>query len=280
MRTLNIPLLRNNKGVSHAVSAIIITATTITLVLVASIYAYQTVDLQKATAEFEVATKSILAFNDSLENIAWKLRASRSARFTVSYGQLELMPSDTSRGLGLMVNVTDYPNLSYSDLTGYIRYGMQTKYVNFGENYLSYLLGNNRTISTGAGSYGRAAIAQIPGWVYITLTYGVRVMKTFTTNITQDGENVHINNVDIWIIRMNITNWSTEIGDFDLKARCLNLKTESYAGFDGNGYDVPDNRQCTITVQLGSDPIDYASVQLDDGKVVFNFVIATVHVSV
>ena len=280
MKTLNIPLLRNNKAVSHAVSAIIITATTITLVLVASIYAYQTLDLQKAAAEFEVAKKSILAFNDALENIAWKLRASRSARFTVNYGQLELMPCDISRGLPLIVNVTDYPNLSYSNLTGYARYGMETKYVNFGEDYLSYFLGSNRTVSDGAGSYGRASIAQRLGWVYITLTYGVRVMKTFTSSITQDGINVRVNNVDIWIIRMDITNWSTYIGDFDLSAKCLDIRSEPYAGLDGNGYDVPDDKQCTITVQLGSDPLDYASIPLDDGKVVFNFVIATVQTSV
>ncbi len=104
-------------------------------------------------------------------------------------------------------------------------------------------------------------------------------MKASTIETNQDSQMVHINNVDIWIIRMNITKSSTNIGDFDLKAKCLDVTTISYAGLDGNGYPV-ENEQCNIAVRLGGSALDTATIELDGDKVVFNFVIATVQVRV
>jgi len=136
-------------------------------------------------------------------------------------------------------------------------------------------LGDNGTLSTGAGSYGRASIEQRSGWVYITLSYGVRVMKASTI---ETNEGIRVNNVDIWIIRINITKSSTNIGEFDLKAKCLNVTTTACAD-DGDGYSVPEDRQCNIAVGLGKDTSNTV-IQLDGDKVVFNFVVAMVQVSV
>ncbi|MBE0512903.1 hypothetical protein IBX38_07625 [Candidatus Bathyarchaeota archaeon] len=283
MKKPKIPFLFGKLGVSYTISAVIMTVTAITLTLVASSYAYQILEQQRGATEFDVAMKSILAFDDALENVAWKPQASRSARFTVDYGQLELIPNDALRGMHLIVNVTGYPNASYSlsrdFFTGYIRYGTKTKYANFGEGYQSYFLGNNRTISNGAGSYGRASIEQGSGWVYMTLTYGVRVMKASTINVTDGDYQVRVNYVDIWIIKIDIAKWSTYIGDFDLKAKCLNVTTIPDCGPEGNGYNLDGDKQCNITVQLGEDK-SYTPIQLDGDKVVFNFVIATVQVGV
>jgi len=273
-------LLFDKLGVSYTISAVIMTATAITLTLVAASYAYQILEQQRGATEFDVAMESILAFNDALENIAWKHQASRSSRFTIDYGQLDLMPNKS-----LMVTVTDYPNASYSNSTGYIIYSTKTKYVSFGESYSSYFLGDNGTLSTGAGSYGRASIEQKSGWVSMTLSYGVRAMKTSTINITQGNETVpvKVNSVDIWIIRISIPDLlrGTNIGDFDLKAKCLDVTTESLAGADGNGYVLDVNKQCNITVRLGEDE-SFTTIQLDADadRVVFNFVVATVQVSV
>ncbi len=249
------------------------TATTLALVLVASGYTYQILEQQRGATEFDVARKSILAFDDALADVSWKPQASRSARFTVNYGQLELIPD-----IPLSVSVTDYANASYDGATAYIRYRTKTTYISFAEDYRSYFLGNDSILSSGAGSYGRAAIEQNSGWVDMILTYGVRAMKTSTVNMTQDNQTVPVNNVDIWIIRISLTNWPTYIGDFDLKAKSLDVTTVSFADVDNNGYPLNDDKQCTIRVQLGNN-IDTASIKLDGDKVVFNFVIATVQVS-
>lgn len=267
-------LLRNSRAVSYTISAVIMTATTLALVLVASGYTYQILEQQRGATEFDAAKKSILAFDDALTDASWKPQASRSARFTVNYGQLELIPD-----MPLKVNVTDYANASYDGSTAYIRYRTKTTYISFADGYQSYFLGNDTILSSGAGSYGRAAIEQNSGWVDMVLTYGVRAMKTSTVNMTQGDQTLRINNVDIWIITIYLTNWPTYIGDFDLKAKCLDVTTESFADVDNNGYPVDGDNQCTINVQLGNNPVDTASIELDGDKVVFNFVIATVRVS-
>ncbi len=261
------------RGVSYAISAVIMTATIIVLVLVASIYTYQVLERQKGAAEFEVAKKSILAFDDALENIAWKPQGARSARFTVNYGQLELGPN-----MQLIVNISGYEGANYSVSTGYAEYRTKTTYVNFGANYSSYLLGSDKIISNGTGSYGRALVKQASGWVALTLTYGVRVMKTSAVNVSEGGQQVLVNYVDIWIINIEIDKWSTYIGDFDLNARCIDVKT-----FPTEVYDVNDgNKDFNVTAQLGSEPENSAQILLDNNadKVVFNFVVATVQVSI
>ncbi len=270
------PFLSNRLGVSYTISAVIMTVTAITLTIVASSYAYQILEQQRGATEFDVAGESILAFNDALENIAWKSQASRSARFTVNYGQLELKPD-----LDLIVNVTDYPGVGYSNSTGYIIYSTRTKYVSFGEGYQSYFLGSNETLTLGAGSYGRGSIEQISGWVNMTLSYGVRAMKASTISVIQDNTTVRIDNVDIWIIRISIPDSSrgANIGDFDLTAKCLNVTTFPDAGYLGKGYDLDGSKQCNITVRLGEHE-SHTVIQLDGDKVVFNFVVATVQVRV
>ncbi len=275
-------LLFDKLGVSYTISAVIMTVAAISLTLVAASYAYQILEQQRGATEFDVAMESILAFNDALENIAWKPQASRSSRFAIEYGQLDLVPDRS-----LIVNVTGGPNASYSlsreFSTGYISYSTKTKYVRFEEGYQSYFLGSKSTITSGAGSYGRASITQKLGEVYITLSYGVRAMKTSTFNVTQGNETVPVNSVDIWIIRISIPDSlrGTNIGDFDLNTKCLNLTTIPDCGpAGGNGYDLEGDKQCNITVQLGEDTSPPAVIQLDADKVVFNFVVATVQVSV
>ena len=278
MKKPKIPFLFNRLGVSYTISAVIITITTITLVVVASSYAFQILEQQRGASEFDVAQKSILAFDDAVRDVAWDLKGSRSSRFTVKYGQLELMPNDAVHGLPLVVTVTDYSDASYSGYTGYVKYSISTKYVTFGSGYQSYILGDNKTVATkGTESFGRALIEQESGWVNLILNYRVRTMKTSTVNVTQDSEEVRVSYVDIWIIKMKITSWSTYIGNLDLTARSYNITTISRGGSEGNGYTVVGG-ECNIRVQLGNES-DTATISLDGDKVVFNFVIAEVQVS-
>lgn len=274
MRRQRFPLFRNSRAVSYTISAMIITASTITLVLVASIYAYQVLERQKGAAEFDVAKESILAYNDGLENVAWKPQAARSARFTVEYGFLELIPDFGPLSIPLSVNATvGGPSyVLYSNTSGAIRYNIKNQYVTFGSGYKSYLIGNESSlIAESTGSYGIARVEQKTGWVTITLFYRVRAMRTSVVEV--DG--VNINYVDVWVIKPVISNWYSYIHDFDLKARCLQVQTTT-------PYDpIPvENGIITITAQVGDLPSSSASVQLTAGKVVFNVIVAEVKVSV
>jgi len=267
VRRLNIPLLRNNRAVSHAISAVIITATTITLVLVASIYAYQIMDLQKAAAEFEVAKKSILAFSDALENVAWKPNAARSTRFTIKYGYLELLP-ETPTEINATVGGSTVFRLLNS--TGFVKYHLSDKYVTFGGGYRAYILGNSSSLIIGStASYGRAVVNQLVGEVTITLDYRVRAMRTSVVRVgTTD-----VNYVDVWFIKLKIDKKWSYINEFDLKAKCLSVTTATYSA------DVVGAQNARIGVRVGS-VSNSSLISLVSGRVVFNIVTALVKVSV
>lgn len=261
--------LSRKLGTSYAISAVIITITTITLVIVASNYAYQLLEQQRGASEFEVAKKSILAFDDAVRDVSWDLKGSRSARFTVRYGLLELMPNDAFRGLNLVVSLPDYPNVTYSSYTGYIRYSTSTRYVNLGGEYKYYLLGNNETVvSQVAESLGQALIEQGAGLVNITFNYRVRALKTSVVQVGNDT----VNYVDMLIVKLVISERTANLGDFDLVARNIGITTQSYGP-----YNVVDSN-CDVLVNLGGSNGE-TEVELDSGKVVFNLIIAEVKVS-
>ncbi len=280
MRRLTIfPFLRHNRAVSYTISAILITAVTVALVLVAFVYAYQVLDRQRGMSEFEIAQKSILAFNDALENVAWKPGATRSTRFTVQYGYLQLVPSINPITIRATVNGVSQ-NLStatFPGSTGIIKYALSTDYVTFGPGYESYILGDNRSVISGsADGYGRSAIRQLTGTglVTITLDYRVRAMLTSVMNVS----GVNTNYVDIWVIKLSMLvskEWSY-IHDFDLQAKTLSVKTASYR------YDVTDPTS-VVSVQIGGVPANTVPITLTISglsQVVFNVVVAEVQVNV
>jgi hypothetical protein len=252
----------------------LITGTTITLVLIASIYAYQILEQQKGLSEFEVAKKSILSYNDALESVAWKLQASRSTRFTIEYGLLELTPNASSIGIDAKVGSSTWT--LYNGTNGRIRYTISDKYTSFGSSYTDYLLGNSSNVLIGsADNYGRILVSQESSWVSVLLDQRVRAMRTSVINVA--GKNVSY--VDIWVIKTKMIvgqPWSY-IHDFDLKAKCLSIKTVSYGP-----YSVNNNANAVISVRIGS-TTSTGSVPLvttAQSQVVFNVVVSEIQVYV
>lgn len=256
------------------------TATTVALVLVALAYAYQVLEQQRGTAEFEVAKKSILAFNDALENVALgSPGGTRSVRFTIDYGHLELKPNENIIGINATVggSTHELSNSTFPGYTGILQYFLSTNYVTFGEGYELYILGNSSTVIVGStSSYGRAVIRQQQaGLISITLDHQVRAMRTSVDNI---GGN-DTNHVVIWVTKISMlvaSPWSY-VHDFDLKAKHLNLLTTTHGPYDVNG-----NQTGIISVKIGSD-LSSAPITLvatENSKVVFDVVVAEIQVSV
>ena len=268
MRKLSISLLRQNKAVSHAISALIITAVTATLVMVVAAYAYYVLDQQRGGAEFEVAKKSILAFDDALQDAAWKLNASRAARFKIDFGNLLLIPDAITLNVTATIDSSNYTLGSIS--TGLIKYSISTQYVSFGANYnTSYILGDkNLIVNSSAESLGRVFIEQKSPSVNIILNYRVRAMRTSYLNVN----GTRVNYVSVWLIRV-VTNWASHYNDFDLKAKSLSIQTNTI----DPGVSVTNN--CTISVESDSESSS-ATISLDPGKVVFSVIVAEVRVSV
>ncbi|MBS7621155.1 hypothetical protein KEJ32_03450 [Candidatus Bathyarchaeota archaeon] len=258
---------RGKEAVSPAISMVIITAVTVVLVLVAGNYAYQVLERQRAASEFDTVKKSFITFDDAIRDIAWDISGARSARFTINYGVLEVMPANAIKGLPINVTVINYPDAKYINFTGYLRYNLSIYYVTFGDGYKSYLFGDSRTvISKGTENFGTALVEQRSSWVSLTLYYRVKVSRT---SVVQVGSDI-VNYVEILIIKITAARWSVYKGDIDLAARNKAITTISYGAYNAGN-------NCTISVSIGG-LNDIISVNLEPGKVVFNFVITEVQV--
>jgi len=262
----NSSLIKNRKAASPAISMVIITAVTVVLVLVTGSYAYQVLERQRGASELETVKKSIIAFDDAVRDVAWDLNGVRSARFTVNYGHLELIPDP----LPLNVTVIDYPGVTRTYNTSYVRYSISTNYITFGDGYQSYISGNNKTvISAGTEGFGRALIKQESSLVNIFLNYRVSAARTSVVDVN----GTLVNYVDILIIGINAAKWSMYTGDFDLVAKNMGITTESCGP-----YNVTAST-CIVSASLSGSS---SSVNVDlvvPGIVVFNFVFADVQTS-
>ena len=270
------PFLKHNKAASYTLSAMIMTAVTVALVLAAFVYAYQMLEQQRGVSEWEIAKKSILAYNDALENVAWKPGAVRSTRFTAQYGYLQLIPPAAENSITISATVNGVPqslsNATYPGTTGIIKYWLSTKYVSFGPDYESYILGNSSSlISSSSDSYGRAVINQQPGMISMTLDYRVRAMRTSVIDVG----GVQTNYVDIWVIKLSmlVPNAWSYVNEFDLQAKTLSVTTASHR-FTG-----VTNQTSVVSVQIGN-TAGRLAVTLVPGTVVYNVVVADVQVNV
>jgi hypothetical protein len=271
MRRLPLPLLRHNKAVSYAISAVIITAVTVSLVIAVSMYAYQVLEQQRGAAEYDVTKKSILAFDDSVQDVAWKLNASRMVRFKIEFGTLKLLSNAQTLNLSATVGNSseNYPLGSVS--SALTRYSIGTTYVTLGEDYQSHILGNESLIVAGSTeSLGRVLIEQGFGSVNVTLSYRARAIRTSVIEVN----GTMVNYVTTWLIKIVTESSATHIRNFDLRARCIDIETNTFGP-----YNVTDTDYCTINVESEGETSS-AQIGLDEGKVVFSVVVAEVRVGV
>jgi hypothetical protein len=275
IRKIKLPLTSNRSGASYAVSAVVITASTVALVLVASTFAYQTLEQQRGTSEFNMAKNSLIAFDDALRDIAWGLKGSRNTRFAIDYGKLTLFPNNSENGLDLNIDVEIDGNnfATYSDTTGYVAYSVPQKYLTFSVIEPYYILGDEQLIVTqGTTDLGRLLVSQESGWVNAVLSYRVRAMETSTITLSDETTLSYVN---ILIVKMKISDYSENFGELDLTAKTSDLETISYE-YDSSVVE----KQCSITAQLG-DQLSEISIELNPNcdKVVLNFIISEMEVS-
>ena len=265
-------LRRNRKAASPAVSMIVITAATVVLVLVSSLYALQVLSRQEAQAEFSTVQNSVLAFDDALRDIAWDRGGSRSVRFATKFGNMLLIDAgDSAKSFEISAsgfNGTDESLRLYELSTAVVKYQMPYDYgISGTESY--YILGNESVVvSRITDSLGQALVKQESGFSSITLNYRVRVSEEGYTELL--GTNTTISYVDIFIIRLNCNSSVIGVGDFDLVCKNVGLETISRGPFTVNA--------TSPSVLVGTDSISLDFLESGD-KVIFNLIISDVRVS-
>jgi len=256
-------LRKNTKAASPAVSAIVITAATVVLVLISSLYALQVLSNQQAKAEFEGTQNSILVFDDSLRDIAWDRDGSRSVRFATQFGHMRLIQSakslEISNGIESLYNFT----------TGAVKYQMPSGYGVSGDvSPSNYILGDNRVVvSKLSDSFGQAFLTQETEQTSITLNYRVRVSESGAIMV---GSRT-VNYVDIFVIRLKCETQNIPAGDFDLVCKNVGLTTST-----SREYTIDEGS--TVLVSDG-ERSDTVNLTLTGDSVVFNLIIADVRVS-
>ena len=260
MRSNPHSLRKNTKAASPAVSAVIITAATVVLVLVSSLYALQVLTRQEAQSELGTVQDSILVFDDAVRDIAWDRDGSRSVRFATQYGNMLLIDGEKSfeikSAIGSLYNFT----------TAVVKYQMPYGYGTSGSGS-SYILGDNRTIvSSLADSLGQTLVVHESELTSITLSYRVRV--SVGGPIEVNGKTV--NYVDIFVVRLTCATSEIPAGDFNLVCKNVGLTTTSHE------YPIDAASSISISNVKGSDTVHLA---LTGDSVVFNLIVAEVRVS-
>ena len=259
----------NRRAASPAVSMVIITAATVVLVLVSGTYAFQVLERQQAASEFDTIQKSMLAFDDAVRDIAWDRGGSRSIRFTVRYGLMRLQPENKTISVGV-----GGTNLNYQYKSAVVKYYMADSYSSLGNDYASYILGDNKTVvSSITDSIGQVFVAQEAGFASIAMSYRVRVSSEGPA-VTINGSQ-KLNYVDIVLIKLSSVNSAIGSSDFDLVAKNVGVTTEQYGPFpvgSGNEYSVAVSVDGLPTATL---PV----AGLESGRVVFNLIISEVKIS-
>lgn len=262
--------MSNKSGVSYTISSVIITATTVILVLIASTFAYQLLEQQRGTSEFNLAKNSLITLDDAIQDIAWSIKGARQTRFSIDYGQLALYPDNAELGLNLTIDINEGTDLLFSKnyTTGYVEYSIPEKSVTFARREPYYILGNEEiVVDDGTSSLGRLLVYHNSGWVNALLNYRVREMETST--ITVDGKITSY--VNVWIVKLKISDFSANIDNFDLSSNAYSMYTDTMGP-----YDIDDD--FTIVVQFGNELSSPIPISLNEysESVVFNFIISEV----
>jgi hypothetical protein len=262
-----------NLGVSYAISSVVITATTVVLVLVASNFAYQSLERQRGTAEFNLVSNILETYNDAVQDIAWSIKGSRNTRFSIDYGTLSLFPDNESQGLNLDLDVVVDGNTIFTEnlTTGYLEYSIPTQFVSFAQREPFYLLGDAEVITTeGTDSFGRILISHSSEWVNAFVSYRVRVMETASISVGDDL----VSYVNIWVIKLKIPEFSANYGEFDLTTNAYYLNTITHQTPLGNFEDF------TLGAKFGNEPYSQKTIDLREisDQIVFNVIVSEVQV--
>lgn len=251
---------KNREAASPAISMVIITAVTVMLVVVSSVFALQALEHQQAASEFDTVEKSVLAFDDAVRDIAWDIGGSRSVRFATHYGNMRLIPSKKTFSITI-------PGVDpYEFNTSVIEYLTPSSYFAIGNDY--YALGDDSVVvSSLTDSFGQVLVKQEKGVISIALNYRVRVSGEGPPTYVE-STHTYINYVDILVIRLNCSGVTIGAGDFDLVAKNVGVSTTSFG---------PTSVSTGDSISVASEGFD-DSFELEAGQYVFNLIIADVRV--
>jgi len=128
---------RRDKAVSPAISTVIVTGMIVGLVTIALSFASNFLVLRIAESEFNSAKQFMQTFALQIDNVAWSIGRTETARYSSRYGDVAF---ETALNYTIYINTTSQSNVKfYTSTTGILCFNMHITYHSVGDNYFDLL---------------------------------------------------------------------------------------------------------------------------------------------
>lgn len=128
---------RRDKAVSPAISTVIVTGMIVGLVTIALSFAGNFLVLRIAESEFNSAKQFMRTFALQIDNVAWSIGRTETARYSSRYGHVTF---ETALNYTIYVNTTTQSNVKfYTSTTGILCFNMPITYYSVGDGYFDLL---------------------------------------------------------------------------------------------------------------------------------------------
>jgi flagellin-like protein len=182
---------RSKKGISPAISTVILTAITIALVTVAMVFANNFLSARMAESDFNTAKQFMQTIGLQIDDVAWKIGQTETIRYSSKYGTMSVLNDALSYSYNIYIKTSGNPSwqLFSSSKTGVILFNMPNSQYTISNNW--YQLFWPSQISTLTLNGSSAPTSKVFGVEKIPMSDGnfIRVVtapmiRLITSNIT------------------------------------------------------------------------------------------------
>ena len=134
---------RSEKAISPAISAVIITGVMVALITVAFAFASNFLLLRMAESEFNSAKQFMQTFGLQIDDVAWVIGRTETARYSSRYGDVAFEPA---LNYTIYINTTTQSNQKfYTNTTGIICFNMPVAHYSVGNDYFELVYPSSNT---------------------------------------------------------------------------------------------------------------------------------------
>jgi hypothetical protein len=129
---------RSKKGVSPAISTVIITAITIALVTVAVVFANNFLSARMAESDFNAAKQSMQTIGLQIDDVAWKIGQRETIRYSSKYGSISVLNATLNYKIEVKTTGPSYVLFSQNS-TGTVFFNMPNSQYTISNNWYALI---------------------------------------------------------------------------------------------------------------------------------------------
>jgi len=134
-------LRKDSRGLSPAISTVIMTAAIVVLVLVAMTYGQSYLTSSVAQNEFSTNQQFMITTGLQIDNVAWMIGRAQTIQYSSTYGSLQVLPQALTYNVEINQGAGWVPLCTLQ--TGILMYNVPTSEYSLGNNYVKSLSSSN-----------------------------------------------------------------------------------------------------------------------------------------